>query len=310
MARKPQLDGSAEGFGWRRFLSHLTGFGVLVLCCGLLAGAAIGLRPLERRSAELSFREQPTISIEWPPIVDDAGATTGTWLPSADQEAVLRAAKVALGDHDDPFSRDPLERIGVALAASGWFDGSPHVTREKGSQIVVQGRWRIPAAVVRHDGRDFLIDQLGRPLPPIYSEGESTMKFLANPVMPPPMNRDGAREFVSAWAGEDIAAGLELLGAIAGQPWAKQVAGIELSSYSSSGSLELITSYGTRVVWGGRASKPLVGDVSTAQKLANINALTRRYGRIDGSCARAHIYRAHVVFDTSASAEAATARRP
>jgi hypothetical protein len=74
--------------------------------------------------------------------------------------------------------------------------------------------------------------------------------------------------------------------------------------------LEVVTTSGTRVVWGGRPTKPLLGDISTPQKLANMNSLVRRHGRIDGNCNRALIYRSQVVFDTSASAESAAAQTP
>lgn len=310
MARSPTKEGTAEGFGWKSFLSHLTGFGILLLCCAILVAATIGLRPLERRSAALSPHTGVKLEIVWPPILDEDGQNIGTWLPVADQEAVTRTAKEALGESVEAFSREPLEKLGKALAACGWFDGYPRITREPGATLKVDGRWRTPAAVVRQDDRDFLVDHLGRQLPPIYSQGGSTMRFLANPVMPPPMDQNGARDFGTAWAGEDMIAGLELLALVTQQPWEDQIAGVDLSMYSSNGTLELVTTAGTRVVWGGRASKPLIGDVSTSQKLANISALNRRYGRIDGSYARAHVYRAHVVFDTSASAEAATAQRP
>lgn len=310
MARRPSSEDSAEGFGWKNFLSHLTGFGILLACCAVLVAATFGLRPLERRSAALSPAKVTRVEVVWPQIFDEHGDPIGTWLPVADQESILRMIDATVGTTPDPFSREPLEKLGAVLTASGWFDGTPRISREAGATLKIDGHWRTPAAVVRHDNRDYLVDHLGRQLPPIYAPGDSTLKYMAEPVMPPPMGKDGARDFITAWAGEDIIAGLELLALIGDQPWSDQVAGVDVSAFSVTGMLEIVTSTGTRVVWGGRPSKPLIGDVSTAQKLANIAALYRRYGRVDGSYARAHIYRAHVVFDTSASAESATAQVP
>jgi hypothetical protein len=243
-------------------------------------------------------------------VVDSEGQPAGTWLPLADQESILRTVNASLGTHPDPFSQEPLARLGNALTHSGWFNGIPRISRQPNSGIKIDGEWRIPSAVVRYQGKDYLIDHLGRLLPPVYPEGASTMKFISSPFLPPPKTPTSERDFQVAWPGEDIVAGLELLAVLSAQPWSEQVDGVDVSTYAKTSMLEVVTTSGTRVVWGGRPTKPLLGDISTPQKLANMNSLVRRHGRIDGNCNRALIYRSQVVFDTSASAESAAAQTP
>jgi len=310
MARRPTSDARTEGFGWKRLFSHLSTVLIGALCIAAVVGCILGMPYLERRSSELGFAAKPRVEVKWPLFLDENGQPAGTWLPVADQEAILLCISESLGERPDPFSRAPLEELGKTLQASGWFDGIPRITREANSTLKIDGSWRLPAAVVRHDGRDYVIDWSGRQLPPIYAPGGSTLRFIYEPVMPPPVHADGSRDFLTAWPGEDIVASLELISVALGRKWANQVAGVDASGYSSRATLELVTDRDTRVLWGGRPSKPLVGEVSTPQKLANIEALFRSKDRIDGAHARARINLAHIISDNSASAAAATAQRP
>lgn len=310
MARSQDGKDSGKAFDWKLFTSHLTGFGILTLCTALFFGVILGVKPLERRSAALSDHGAPKIEVIWPQITDAEGNNIGTWLPVADQEAIMRLATDAVGSSIDPFSNDPLGKLGGVLAASGWFDGTPIISRQSGSTLRIEGRWRVPVAVIRHDGRDFVIDHNARQLPPIYQPGGSTLRFIADPVMSPPTGVDGSRDFLTPWPGEDIVAGLELLSEVGDEQWSAQIAGVDVKNFSAAGTLELVTKDNTRVAWGGRVSKPQIGDVSSAQKLMNISALYKRYGRVDGNYARAHVYRSHIIFDTSASAEALAAQQP
>jgi hypothetical protein len=128
------------------------------------------------------------------------------------------------------------------------------------------------------------------------------MRVIIGPAVPPPTNQDGSRDFASAWPGEDIAASLELLQLMSDKPWYRQVAGIDASEYSSKGQLLLVTADKTRVVWGGRPSKPAIGEVSTAQKLAYIQQLLHDFKRIDAGHDLVYINMGTLQFDISATA--------
>lgn len=297
MARKAQTN--EEPFGWRGFLQHLTSFGVVLLFFALVMGLVIGMRPLESRAASLVTFPSPPIHIAWPLIEGEAGKPSRTWLPAKDQEDLLAVARKALGE-PDPFGREPLERIGVAMRDSGWFHGTPRIMRKPGGAIEITGRWRVPGAVVRYDGQDFLISWDGMPMPPVYPPGATSLPVILDPSLGPP-RIDGKRDFSSAWRGEDIAASLELIQLIMDRPWWKQVAGIDASEFEKTRSLSIATKAGTRVVWGGRPSKPRMGDASTQQKLANINSLLLRFGRIDANVQKVDVSSRALELDDSAT---------
>jgi hypothetical protein len=300
MARRKIGSEGAEtdGFRWKRFVAYLTSFCMLIVFGAILLGITTGMRPLESKAARLLDAGQVEVTIAWPPI---GGGQPGTWLPRRDQEDLLAVARAAVGDSSELLGRTPLERIGAAIAQSGWFDGDPIVRRETGSRIAVSGRWRIPAAVVRSEGRDYLISWDAKPMPPVYSPGESNLRVIIDPAIGPPRHSDGERDFSTAWPGEDIAASLELLELVSEQPWAGQVAGVDASQYSSDGRLVLVTPQNTRVVWGGRPNRPSIGDVSTAQKLAHIAQVVQDFRRIDAGYSLIYVNSAKLQFDISAS---------
>jgi hypothetical protein len=299
-------------FQWSRFFVYLGTFAILILVGVIVVGTALGLRPLEARAAAVS-QGPVKIEIAWPVAAKPkaeaktpggaADAAPKTWLPKPQQEEVLALAHDALGSTRVGLSRSPLERVGDALAASGWFEGTPKVRRGDESTIIVEGEWRVPAAVVRKDDKDYLISWDAKPMPPVYDADEAkSMRVITGPALGPPMNQDGTRDFASGWAGEDIAASLELLALMLDKPWAKQVAGIDASDYSAHGLLSLVTPEKTRVVWGGRPSKPLMGEVSTAQKLAYLGQLMHDCKRIDAGHGVVYINNRQLQFDISASA--------
>jgi hypothetical protein len=300
---------------------YLASICILILLAGVVVGMAVGMRPLEARAAKVVSHTPVKIDIVWPTTkpakkAEAKAAKPGaapaekpkTWLPAQQQEELLSLAQEAYAGSPtatgrEGFSRSPLERIGQALGASGWFDGTPKVKRAADSTITVDGAWRVPGALVRHDGKDYLISWDGKPMPLSYDAGAAkSIRVIIGPAMGPPMNQDGTRDFTGAWQGEDIAASLELLSMMADKPWAKQVAGVDATEWSSRGRLTLVTPENTRVVWGGRPSKPAIGEVSTAQKLAYLQQLLHDFKRIDANHDVVYINSGTLQFDVSATA--------
>src|SRR5262245_18750703 len=140
-------------FSWGKFLGYLCSFCILALFVGLIAGGMLGLRPLEGRAARLVDSGRAEVHIQWPATADGQS----TWLPRAEQEALLAIANAALEGEANAFAHAPLRRVADALGASGWFQGRPTAARGHGGAINVTGVWRIPAAVVRSGGKDYLI---------------------------------------------------------------------------------------------------------------------------------------------------------
>lgn len=293
-ARKAQPDSGA--FSWRSFLKHLTSFAVLLLIAGLIIGVAVGVRPLERIAANVTGATHPTVEIAWPEWKPGQ-----TWLPKQFQEELLASARAALGNEVQPYSGEPLARLGAAMEQSGWFDGTPKVERVGPKKITISGAWRTPAAVVRRGGKDYLVSWKGRRMPPVYQPDQSGFPVIHDPVMEPPTTADGGPDFATAWPGEDIAASLELLREVVSRPWASQVKGIDVSKYSTESTLALLTSYDTRIEWGGRFSKPRLGEAPTQEKVDRLAYLFREHGRIDAGYPVVEVWQRHLLFDRRAT---------
>jgi hypothetical protein len=206
-----------------------------------------------------------------------------TWLPEQFQEMLIDRARAALGATPDPMSRGPLVAVADTLEASGWFRGRPMVERRAGGVLRVSGAWRVPAAVVRTGGKDHLLSWDGTPMPVEYAVEQSKLPAVMGVVAPPPVNAKG-RDYSAVWPGEEMDAAMELLRTLAVEPWYGQVSGVDVSGYRENRRLTIVTKVGGvsgRVVWGGRASKPLVGEASTKAKIARLGTINRTFGRID-----------------------------
>lgn len=292
-------------FQWGAFARYLTSFTVLVLGLALLVGAIIGMKPLEARAAAVRGKGPLKITIHWPPL---AGAAPGgtTWLPKAQQEQLQRVAADAAGKRPDPYDSAPLARISDALFDTGWFSAAPRVQRDGEGGLTVEGTFRVPAAVVRKASKDYMIAWDGKLMPAVYDPGESRLPVIFEPALGPPTSR-GQRDYQTPWAGEDLAASIELLDTLVRQPWADQVQGIDAGGFSRDSSLAIVTRANTRIIWGGRPSKPLAGEVTTRQKLAYLTQLQHDHKRIDGGYPLIYVNTNRLQFDTSATAQAGAA---
>ena len=289
-------------FQWRRFLGYLVTIITIVLLLGAGAGLLLGINPLELRAAQ-TLDEQAQITIVWPELSRKEGQPASTWLPRQFQEELLVTAGHAWTDAAAKGPRGRLDAVAQALERSGWFVGSPRARRETGSRVVVEGTWRVPAAVVRHENKDYLISWTGLPMPAQYEVGAANLRAIVAPALGPPRDADGRLNFASAWPGEDIAASLELLALIVDRPWGSQVARVDVSQFSSQGVLTLVTMYDTRITWGGRPAKPRQGDVSTNEKLVRLGTLYREWGRIDAQYNAIDISQPHLTIDVREGAK-------
>lgn len=281
---------AAGPFDWARFWSALSTMTLLVIIAGLGLGMTFGLAPLEQQAAAVIGAKSPTVTISWPPLAresvpgDAPAPGPQTWLDEQFRTELLKAAAVALASHtapSDTFERAPLEAVGNAMRTSGWFVGTPTVTRKADGEIHVEGTWRIPAAVIRSESRDRLVSWDAMPMPVQYIQGQAGLPVILGVSKGPARESTGGIDFLSAWPGEDLHAGLELLALVVRQPWSNQVAAINVSAFSRSQQLEIRSIRGGRIIWGGRPSKPLPGEGATSSKLAWLDYLARERRSID-----------------------------
>ncbi|QOI98987.1 MAG: hypothetical protein HRU70_00160 [Phycisphaeraceae bacterium] len=295
----PSGPASQRPFDWRLFTTYLCSVVVACLCLGAGLAVWFGWKPLEASAKRVVGPTIRGVQFEWPSLGTAPRSPTGlttvsrspgqddqneppTWLPESFRERLVERATQAMGSNPDSLSREPLEAIASSMDASGWFDGRPRVELDPEGVARVRGQWRIPAAVVRHNDTDVLVSWEARPMPVEYPKGESGMiAILGVPAGPP--QRGSMRDFASPWPGEEVEASLELLRRIRPRPWSSQITAVDASTYAADKRLALVTDTGKRVVWGGRPSKPLWGEISTVRKIERLDQLHRRFGRIDGA---------------------------
>ena len=247
-----------EGIGVRAVWS-------LALAATGLGAAGWGVAVVHGRADEILAAEPVTIEMEWP-VAEGSGET---WLGESLRGQVLSMVEARLAGR--ALDAAALAGVGEMLTASGWFDGQPSVRRTGDGSIGITGVWRVPACVVRSGERDYVLDWEGRPLPIDYAAGTSGMRVILGVSARAPVS-GGVLDVLEPWPGEDVTAALELLAPLLNEPFADQVAGIDVSGYFSLGQLAIVTDHDTRVVWGGRYGQFVPGEAESDKKLARLRA--------------------------------------
>ena len=274
----------------------------LLMLALIAAGAVLGL-PRLRADASYRIRHDDGIAILFSFPTDEPGGQT--WFKDEFATQLHRIAAEQISEHPDVLSREQLDAVRDALAHTGWFEGGAVVTRARGA-IHISGQWRVPAAVVSHDGREYLIAWGGHLLPKSYAEGEAYardgVRVISGVAFGPPADEQHRLRYGRRWPGKDLRAALELLALLQDRAYFDQVAGIALSQRAAPAeglTLTITTPEGTRVVWGGPPNESGVhrGEVSRDRKLSNLDALVRRFGRIDAGRELVEVFGADAGFE-------------
>lgn len=246
--------------------------------------------------AAVSRRLGPAEALSVEPLraVQESLATSG-W--AARPPRVVRRppsqAPVSADSHADsqdnaPSAVEPPDSTGSASIPRRW-------------DVHIEMAWRRPAAVVRSSAfqrgdrpglRDTAIDASAHVLPMAGPpESFPGLRVILNPARlpaPAPSPADGAW----IWPGQDVRDALSLLALLEQQPFAPQVAGIDLAEYARDGRLLIVSTTGGRVVWGAAPGGEGLyrGEVSDEKKLANILGLVQATGQIDGGQERVEIH--------------------
>ncbi len=307
-------------------LSQLSIALTALLSVGVVAAVVIGYPMMERKVAG-EIPQELKVVIEWPPLgkpvvaaggtgksaggktgrtggtknaaaepaVDAADAPT-TWLSEPTQQDLTRIAMEIL--RADPFDRQSLRATAEAFEGTGWFKRIEYVRREPGGVVRIKGQWRVPGAVVRRDGVDYLVSTEGERLPVEYKQGRSGLVALLAPNFEPPLQGQ-------KWVGGDVQAGMALMAYLQTSPAYSQVRAIDLSQYGKTKRLAIVTDRNNRVVWGTAPGEFNPNEPDTKTKLRFLATLVNSpdFGhRIDAN--KPVIYltsKSGVVYDSTAS---------
>ena len=237
----------------------------LVLLAGLVAGWSLGLPRLSAYAVaaptpapiSVTFRDMP----QW--LSGD---------PAIDLELLVRECV-----SDNSLDRQSLVRAREALLDTGWFDSIAQVRRTDLGSVEVVASFAEPAALVRSNDRDWLVDAQGRLLPMSWDSGAGpALAVITNARSGPP------RLTGDQWSGNDLIAALAVLAVIDRQPWARQVQAVDVAGYGTDRSINLITDRSSVIRWGRAPGAEKAAEVSAAMKLDFLSHHVQRYGHIDG----------------------------
>jgi len=291
MAGKKQKSGSVLGSPAARAGALIAGAALGVGALG--AGTVYGAMYLEARAEALGAGGgAPAVLILWPALA--GGEDRVTWLPAGERERLTTVARTAL-ENEGALSVDGVRSASRELWAQGWFSERPTVRRTAEGAVIVEGRWRVPAAAVRFDGLDRLIAWDGAALPLKYPRGQSGMRVILGASFGP--EGDGVVDPARSWPGEDVGAALSLLNLLRIEGLDQQVAAVDAGRVFKDGMLEIVTTRGGRVVWGSPVGRYAPGQKSDAERVEVLRALLGRTGMLDAGEERVEIYGPRVEID-------------
>lgn len=257
--------------------------GAMLAVVGLGAGMSVGVDRLDHE-ARLVLVEKP-LEVQLNHPVNRDGVE---WLPGEEYAVLVEQSRQAL-ERVDPFDIRALQQVSEALFTSGWFRAPPQVRHTGARCVRIEASWRLPAAVVRSQGRDWLISWDAMPMPMSFPVGASGAVTILGAGLAP---ADPGSMFMHPWPGEDVRAALKLLRLLQGEEYLSQIAAIDVSGLSRNGPMVLITRDETRVVWGGEPGSFRPGEVGDDVKIQRLRDVYRRYGRIDagGEALEIHLH--------------------
>jgi len=194
------------------------------------------------------------------------------WMTTAEMKPIEDAAQsiVAAG-----HGREMLQTLERYLESTGWFEEVEQVRLVDQDGIEVIATYATPTALVTDGGLDHLCDARGHRMARDYraKDGPSLVRVLGLAGPTPPV--------AGAWNGTALKDAIDLLQTLDAQPWRSQVAAISVGRHAKDGSLELVTTGGSTIVWGRSPASTSPAEVPTGQKLEYLSFLYAKHGRID-----------------------------
>ncbi len=242
-----------------------------LLALTLLAVVIIGIPKLEAsRSLREADRDVTMTLVDAPEWFTNAPELIG--------EMEARMTQVAGAD---PFDRTGLMKAHRILQEGGWFDQLERVERQANGSLLVYGTLVNPAAVIRWQGVDHLVDDQGRLLDKEFEMGTASplLPLITGTKTSPPRHADGTLDFGGLWANsEDLDAGVRLAGLIAPRSWSNEIESIDVGEYTSDRNLWLACHSGPRILWGHAPGTRGATEITSNEKLRMIDSIHKTYG--------------------------------
>ncbi|MCA9303827.1 MAG: hypothetical protein KC996_06865, partial [Phycisphaerales bacterium] len=172
------------------------GAAVVIGGASVFVGTAMGVDLLDQRAAEMTVVGDPIVEIVYPGSGDGE-----SWMPVYEQDTLNERARAAVRG-TRALTATPLEEVGQMLASSGWAEGSPEVRWTADGRVRATLKWRVPNAVVRVAGREYVIDGHANLLPLDFPIAQSNQFYFTNASESKPA-RAGEH-----WGGKDLKDGL------------------------------------------------------------------------------------------------------
>lgn len=248
------------------------------LVVALIVGAAWGMGRLQAHVRSLP-RYDRVLALEW---VDLPG-----WLQLPRNRHILETLtqRVDLTNADRLLDAELAGRLGSALLdpSIGWIKAVDRVVVRPDGVVTIRCLFREPAAWVLHEGYCYLVDAESVRLPGRYEPDDletNALLTVYGVAAPPP-------SVGSQWTGADLSSGIRLARLIADHPFTQQVDRIIVANHDGRQDrarpyLEIATDRpGSRIWWGRPPEEEFGTEISATQKLALLDKLYGRWGRID-----------------------------
>lgn len=196
------------------------------------------------------------------------------WLPKDERVAIERGIIKSLTS--SPFDHDGLIAAQSVAARCGWYSDVKQVHRSNVDEVIVDGSWAIPCALVCDADGEHLVDTHGRLLPREYPTGRGPKLLRITGVTMPRPTVIGA-----TWTGDEIVTALSMASLFSECAWRSQIAAVDLSTWAKDGTLAVMSDKNCRIIWGRAPGKETASEVPAMQKLAALQLAFARSGRVD-----------------------------